>query len=150
MYADVSYCVKLDKGLTENIPSNSGVKQGCVLSPLLFNLFLHDFPDIFDDGCDAVLCGTLKMNCLMFADDLVLFSESAPGLQNCLNKLNTYTKKWNLKVNINKTKVVVFNKGGKNWNICISISEQKKLKMFKIIVIWALYLMLLVRLAMHV
>ena len=113
MYADVSYCVKLDKGLTENIPSNSGVKQGCVLSPLLFNLFLHDFPDIFDDECDPVLCGTLKMNCLMFADDLVLFSESAPGLQNCLNKLNTYMKKWNLKVNINKTKVVVFNKGGK-------------------------------------
>ena len=113
MYADVSYFVKLDKGLTENILSNSGVKQGCVLSPLLFNLFLHDFPGIFDDECDAVLCGTLKMNCLMFADDLVLFSESAPGLQNCLNKLNTYTKKWNLKVNINKTQVGVFKKGGK-------------------------------------
>ena len=73
MYVDVSYCVKLDKGLTENIPSNSGVKQGCVLSPLLFNLFQHDFPGIFDDGCDAVLCGTLKINCLMFADDLEFF-----------------------------------------------------------------------------
>ena len=113
MYADASFCVKLDKGITENIPFNSGVKQGCVLSPILFNIFLHDFPGIFDNECDPALSDALKMHCLMFTDDLALFSESVPGLQNGLNKLNTHTKKWNLKVNINKNKIVAFNKGGK-------------------------------------
>lgn len=48
----------------------------------------------------------------MFADDLVLLSESPQGLQNCLNRLKDYTEKWNLTVNINKTKIIIFNKGG--------------------------------------
>ena len=113
MNADVSYSVKLDKGITKWIPVNSGVKQWCDLSPILLNFSCMIFLIYFCDECDPVICDTLKMNCLMFADDPVFFSESAPGLQNCLNKLNTYTKKWNLKVNINKTKIVVFNKGGK-------------------------------------
>ena len=43
-------------------------------------------------------------------DDLVLLSESECGLQNSLNKLENYCNTWGLKVNINKTKVVVFNK----------------------------------------
>ena len=48
----------------------------------------------------------------MFADDIVLLSESATGLQNCLNALEAYCEKWNLTVNTAKTKVVIFNKGG--------------------------------------
>ena len=48
----------------------------------------------------------------MFADDLVLISESASGLQNCLTKLQHYCEKWCLTINIEKTKVIIFNKGG--------------------------------------
>ena len=48
----------------------------------------------------------------MFADDIFLMSESAEGLQQCLNKIHTYTKQWNLTVNTWKTKVIMFNKGG--------------------------------------
>ena len=48
----------------------------------------------------------------MFADDLVLLSESAGGLQKCLNNLQTYCEKWSLTINTEKTKVIIFNKGG--------------------------------------
>jgi hypothetical protein len=112
MYSEVSYCIKLDNKLTDSIPSNIGVKQGCVLSPTLFNLFLSDLPYIFDVKCNPVEILNEKQNCLMFADDIVLFSESSTGLQNCLNKLNDYCTKWKLTVNINKTKIIIFNKGG--------------------------------------
>ena len=47
----------------------------------------------------------------MYADDLIIFSESADGLQNCLNRLNKYTEKWDLKV-IAKTKTMVFQRSG--------------------------------------
>jgi hypothetical protein len=40
-------------------------------------------------------------------------SESAKGLQKSLDILKTYCDKWNLKVNIGKTKVIVFNKSGR-------------------------------------
>ena len=114
MYKEVSYCVKIDSSLSKKITSNIGVKQGCVLSPTLFNLYLSDFPNIFDDTCKPVTNFHNSLNCLMFADDIVLLSETADGLQNCLNNLKTYCCKWALTVNTLKTKVMIFNKGGRN------------------------------------
>lgn len=49
----------------------------------------------------------------MYADDLVLLSTSDKGLQVVLDKLSSFCFKWNLKVDISKTKVIIFNKAGK-------------------------------------
>ena len=113
MYQKVKYCIKTKHGLTESFLSNIGVKQGCVLSPILFNLFLSDLPDIFDATCDPVSLHDLNLNCLLYADDLVLLSESANGLQQSLNRLNDYCNTWRLTINTSKTKVLIFNKGGR-------------------------------------
>ena len=113
MYREVSYCLKLQTGLTKEMKTNVGVKQGCVLSPTLFNLYLADLPNIFDASCDPVEIFDSKFNCLMFADDIVLFSDSSIGLQNSLDKLKSYCEKWHLTVNTEKTKVLIFNKNGK-------------------------------------
>ena len=112
MYSNVFYCVKINGYVSQPIPSSIGVKQGCVLSPLLFNLFLSDLPNLFANECHPVEIGDLKLNCLMFADDLVLMSQSAIGLQNCLTNLQMYCDKWGLAVNTDKTKVIIFNRGG--------------------------------------
>ena len=53
------------------------------------------------------------ISCLMYADDIVLFSNSAGGLQKLLNSLLQFCQRWNLKVNVAKTKVIIFNKSGK-------------------------------------
>ena len=53
-----------------------------------------------------------KLNCLMFAEYVVLLSQTASGLQNCINQMSNYCSMWQLSVNISKTKVVIFNKGG--------------------------------------
>ena len=47
------------------------------------------------------------------ADDLILLSESEHGLQRCLDKLSCYAKKWQMRINIKKTKAIIFNKSGK-------------------------------------
>jgi hypothetical protein len=44
----------------------------------------------------------------MFADDILLLSESAEGLQKSLDKLSEYCKKWQLSVNVKKTKAIIF------------------------------------------
>ena len=46
----------------------------------------------------------LSIYLLLFADDAVLFSESAEGLHSSLNKLNEYCDKLNITVNVEKTK----------------------------------------------
>ena len=47
----------------------------------------------------------------MYADDAVIFSKPKSGLQNMLDKLNVYCKRWNLKVNVDKIKVMIFELG---------------------------------------
>ena len=104
-YNNCQYKVKTSFGLTEGFSSNAGVKQGCVLSPTLSNLFQNDLHDIFDEQCCPVNLGNILFNSLSFADDLVIISESAEGLQNSLNKLQNYCEKWGLTVNIEKNKM---------------------------------------------
>jgi len=113
MYADVKCTVKTCEGFTSFFKSSVGVKQGEVLSPLLFNLYINDMLDIFTDRSDPVDVCDRKLNALLYADDLILLSESEAGLQTCLNQLHSYCQLWKLQVNISKSKVIVFNKSGR-------------------------------------
>ena len=106
--------IKINNETTRCFRTYKGVKQGCILSPRLFNIFLNDLPEIFDNSCNPVNLGTdQKINCLMYADDLIILSESEEGLQECMHKLDKYTDKWGLKINIDKTKVMIIQKGGR-------------------------------------
>lgn len=128
MYTEVNYCIKLEKGVTSSFSSNTGVKQGCVLSPILFNLYLADLPGIFDQSCGPVQIADKLLSCLMFADDLILISTSQHGLQTCLNKLSCYCQKWHLTINISKTKVMVFSKSGRAGKKCTFFLSGQKLE----------------------
>ena len=61
------------------------------------------------DGLDI---GMLKLYLLLYADDIAIFSASSEGLQYGLDVLSDYCSKWTLKVNTDKTKVMIFRKGG--------------------------------------
>jgi len=49
---------------------------------------------------------------LLYADDIVVFSDPTEGLQNGLDSLFIYCQWWKLKINVMKTKIIVFRKGG--------------------------------------
>ena len=135
IYKNYRLQIKLPEGLTEPIETNVGLKQGCVLSPLLFNFYINDLPAVFSNQeCDPITIYNENLNCLMYADDLVLLSTTAEGLQNCLNKLGDYCQKWKLRVNIDKTKIVVFNKGGKllkKYSFRFNMKELEMVKSYK-------------------
>lgn len=59
--------------------------------------------------CDPVLLNDVSISAMLYADDIVLMSRSRHGLQQCLDGLQDYCNKWKLKVNIDKTKVMIFN-----------------------------------------
>ena len=86
--------------------------QGCILSPLLFNLYLNELPFILNNNAkDSILLPDgSHLNCLLYADDLLLISTSAEGLQQSLDRLSKYCQDWLLKINPTKTKVIVFQK----------------------------------------
>ena len=118
MYAKVKSCVLTCDGLTDFFNCPVGVRQGCILSPFLVSFFINDLhTELSQDHIlgDDVGCavGLLKIFYLLFADDLILFSYNVIGLQRLLGKLKSYCDKYCLKVNLDKTKVIVFRNGGR-------------------------------------
>ena len=90
MYSKSECCVKADTIRSEYFNYNRGVRQGCILSPLLFNLYLNDIPSRLENtqGLDPItLPNGSRLNLLLYADDLVLISTSAVGLQRSILKL---------------------------------------------------------------
>ncbi len=89
MYSNTLYSCKFDNAYSEPFLATLGVKQGDSLSPTLFNLFVDDMESLFTDknNTNPVCSGNHTFNHLLYADDLVLISESPTGLQNCINSL---------------------------------------------------------------
>ena len=81
LYSDDCITSSLNGRSTRNIYLKRGVRQGCSLSPLLFNLYISDLSHALcktDEGFD--LSGT-NICALLFADDLLLLSPTASGLK---------------------------------------------------------------------
>lgn len=98
------------EGFSEFFESQMGVKQGDILSPLLFALYINDLEESLIGGI-KISGKTIKL--LAYADDIVLLAPSAAGLQMMINCLESYCTLWNLHVNLSKSKVMVFRNGGK-------------------------------------
>ena len=62
------------------------------------------------------------INCLVYADDLLILSENEQGLNESLQRLGKYTDKWNLKISEQKTKIMIFNKSGKTIRLNIKVN----------------------------
>ena len=107
------YSIKLKSGYLKAIRSNLGLKQGDPLSSMLFNIYIDDVDDIFDDMCNPIELQNEKINHFLYADDLSVISTSNEGLQRCLDKINDYAKAKNLTISTEKSKTMVFNQAGK-------------------------------------
>ena len=70
MYSNYKSAVKIDNKLTESFTSHAGVKQGCMLSPALFNFYLSDLPKFLNTTSSTdIMLSDKYINCLFY--DLV-------------------------------------------------------------------------------
>ena len=113
IYTNDKACIKIRDQRTELFEINRGVRQGCVLSPLLFNIFLSNFVKQVDLTNGKVKLGDTEIASLVWADDIVLLAESEDGLQQMLNVLQLYCHENKLEINTEKTKCMTFNKSGR-------------------------------------
>ena len=115
MYENVKARIRCGATFTDYIKCTRGVKQGDVCSPVLFSLFINELAlDIIYNGRHGVSLSNdfVQLVILLFADDMILLSETVIGLQTQLNNLFSAASRLQLKVNMNKSNIVVFRKGG--------------------------------------
>ena len=115
IYHTVKAKVRSNGKLSDSFHCPTGLKQGCMLSPALFTLFINEFAEIIEtSGIQGVQLfpEDIQVLILLFADDIALISDTIVGLQKQLNLLFKYCLDSKLVVNISKTKVMVFRNGG--------------------------------------
>ena len=116
IYSNDKFSIRIGETMTTESSCNQGVKQGCVLSPTLFNIFLSDLPKLLmqDKNKPISIDENTNLSCLIWADDLLILSKTEEGLRNMLKDLETYSSDNGIKLNLEKTKCMIFNKTGKH------------------------------------
>ena len=114
MYENSVASITMNGKVSESFKTLVGVQQGDILSPLLFNIFINDLPGEIESVTNEneLKLSNTSISSLLFADDLSILSLSKEDLQNKLDTLQSYCTKWGLKVNLQKTKIMIFNKSG--------------------------------------
>ena len=103
-YAGQEATIRTGHGTTEWFQMGKGVRQGCILSPCLFNLYAEYI--MRNAGLDEAQprIKTARVNNLRYADDTTLMAESEEELKSLLTKVKEESEKVGLIVNIQKTK----------------------------------------------
>jgi hypothetical protein len=112
LYSNTCSRVQVNEHFTPWFPTVSGVRQGDNLSPTLFAIFLNDLAQTLKAQGHGVQLGAEQIPILMYADDIVLLSESEQDLQRQLDYVATWCKNWRLVINGKKSEVVHFRKRG--------------------------------------
>ena len=110
LYAGQEATVRTGHGTTDWFQIGKGVRQGCILPPCLFNLYAEYI--IQNPGLDAAQAGIKtaerNINNLRYADDTTLMAEREEELKSLLMKVKVESEKVGLKLNIQKTKIMVY------------------------------------------
>lgn len=135
-YDNIKSCVKSGHTFSDFFTCDIGVRQGENLFPFLFAIYLNDLEEFLTEHCKTGLDTLnslsfenlnvyMKLFLLLYADDTVIFAESQQELQQILKLFEHYCNIWKLKVNISKTKIVVFSKKKSNQNFSYEMFGEK-------------------------
>ena len=104
MYRVVQSAVLVGEEQTEWFDLSTGVRQGCVMSPILFSLFVNGLAREINKKAVGIAVGDRRVRLLMYADDIALLAETASDLQTMLDVVTMYSRQWRFRVNPKKGK----------------------------------------------
>ena len=103
MYSSLQSCVPTPGGLTDtdSFNCNRGTRQGCMLSPFLFSIYVSELITMLDEAdCRGTFVSEDVNNCsaLLFADDLFAGADTVGRLQKMINVISDFCERWGLQL----------------------------------------------------
>uniref|UniRef100_A0A8D8W5N2 Craniofacial development protein 2 n=2 Tax=Cacopsylla melanoneura TaxID=428564 RepID=A0A8D8W5N2_9HEMI len=96
---------------TEYVQILRGVRQGCILSPLIFNLYSEKiFREALKDVDKGISIDGNRLNNIRYADDTIVFADKLEDLQLLIDKITLHSNNYGLDINANKTKLMIISK----------------------------------------
>ena len=111
LYRNVQARVRVGDRLTSPVRMQQGVRQGCPLSPVLFNLFVDELSRRLRRAGYGVNLSDQELHALLYADDVVILAKSKEDLQKMIDVVEKYCREWHMVLNLGKSKVMVVGGG---------------------------------------
>ena len=140
LYVDSKACVRVGNEVSELFPVRVGLRQGCVMSPWLFNLYIDRVVREVNarafgrglqlvDGNDS----EWELNQLLFADDTVVVADSERKLCQLVTEFGRVCERRKLRVNVGKSKVMrcTRNEDGARLNVMLNGEALEEVDQFK-------------------
>ena len=106
LYSTSSLRIRCGSGLSPRVSLHRGLRQGCPLSPILFDIFIDDCLE-GSRSCGAVIPGCAERLCgLLFADDLAIIAGSPADMSTSIASFETWCNTWEMSVGISKCGVM--------------------------------------------
>ena len=106
LYWHQKAAIRVQNQLSPLIPIQRGVRQGCVLSPYLFNIYT-EFIFRESNELKGITIHGVNVNNLRYADDTALIADDKDNLQKIVNKVKEVSSKAGLELNVKKTKTML-------------------------------------------
>ena len=136
LYANTSCSVMFDGNIGHWFRTTVGLRQGCLLSPCLFNLFLEQImTKALENHEGSISVGGRTISNLRFADDIDLLAGSTKELEDLTKNLDKASLAHGMEISGEKTKVLV-NPGNKedstvDMDICVGDTRLEQVRYFK-------------------
>jgi len=102
-YSKLYSVVRWNSVFSSSFRVTCGVRQGEILSPVLFNLYVDDLIVLLRNSGHGCYVNTTFVGCIMYADDLLLLSASFQGMQAMLDICTCFGRSHDILFNVNKT-----------------------------------------------
>ena len=107
-YSNQTMCVKWSGHLSDTFTVSNGVRQGGILSPFLFNVYVDELSKLLNSCYTGCIVGEKTINHVMYADDLVVFSPCESGLTDLLRICENFGISHDILYNSKKSAILLF------------------------------------------
>ena len=129
-YCRPEVCVWVNGKQSKPLHVSVGLRQGCVLSPILFIVYMN-WIDKYSQANECATIGNCKITRLLFADDLVLLSSTESGLQRALNSFADACNTAGMKISTAKTEVLHLSRNPDQCVLQVNGATLKQVENFK-------------------